>query len=208
LKKVIAIDKTLHNLAERLSVFDHHYNDDGEDNNNSNIISTAQQQELDDDIETEQYGEPYRFHIYRKARAKKTAPALLMDGDGFTYEDVYDTITQEELDWQLRQQLKVSPEDRYQHEKKHWYSHELSYLNQIKDENTAGKYVDIIKEYGCGRYENNPRGCVPECRYYNSTGRIEDSEVIQRHRELEKRYRDNNAIVEPPTTTNTTTSSD
>jgi hypothetical protein len=164
------------------------------------------QEELDD-IETEQYGEPHRFHIYRHARAKKTAPALLMDGDGFTYEDVYDTITQEELDWQLRQQLKVSPEDRYQHEKKHWYSHELSYLHQIKDENT-GKYVDIIKEYGCGRYENNPRGCVPECRYYSPTGRIEDSEVIQRHRELEKRYRDNNAIVEPPTTTNTTTSSD
>jgi hypothetical protein len=188
--KVTAIDKTLNNLAERLSVFDG--NDD--DNDNS---ETTQQEELDD-IETERYGEPHRFHIYRKARAKKTAPALLMDGDGFTYEDVYDTITQEELDWFLKQQLKVSPEDRYQNAKKHWYTHELSYLHQIRDENT-GKYVDIIKKYGCGRHENNPVGsCVPECRYYNSTGRIEDSEVIQKHKELEKRYRDNNAIVEPP----------
>jgi hypothetical protein len=47
----------------------------------------------------------------------------------------------------------------------------------------------------------NAHWCVPECRYYFKYGRIEDSEVIQKHRELEKRYRDNNAIVEPPTTT-------
>jgi hypothetical protein len=158
LKKVTAIDKTLHNLAERLSVFDHHYNDDGEDNNNSNIISTAQQQELDDDIETEQYGEPYRFHIYRKARAKKTAPAV-----GLTYEDVYDAITQEELDWSLRQQLKVSPEQRYQDMKKHWYAHELSYWHQTIYDN-GKKAVDTIKEYGCGKSTEKVEGgwCVPE----------------------------------------------
>jgi hypothetical protein len=40
--------------------------------------------------------------------------------------------------------------------------------------------------------------CIPECRFYPETGRIEDSEVIQKHREREKRYRDNNAIVAPP----------
>jgi hypothetical protein len=155
------------------------------------------QEELDD-IETEQYGEPHRFHIYRHARAKKTAPALLMDGDGFTYEDVYDTITQEELDWQLRQRLKVSPEERYQDMKKHWYAHELSYWHQTIYDN--GKAVDTIKEYGCGRSNQKVEGgwCVPECRYYPQTGRIEDSEVIQKHREREKRYRDNNAIVKPP----------
>jgi hypothetical protein len=33
---------------------------------------------------------------------------------------------------------------------------------------------------------------------YPKLGRIEDYEVIQKHREREKRYRDNNAIVEPP----------
>jgi hypothetical protein len=146
------------------------------------------QEELDD-IETEQYGEPHRFHIYRKARAKKTAPAV-----GLTYEDVYDSITQEELDWSLRQQLKVSPEQRYQHGKYHWYSHESSWYKRVPERGYDG--------YGC-----NDGKCIPECRYYNPIGRIEDSEVIQKHRELEKRYRDNNAIVEPPTTT-TTTSSD
>jgi hypothetical protein len=49
----------------------------------------------------------HRFAGYRAARAKKTAPAV-----GLTYEDVYDTITQEELDWFLKQKLKVSPEER------------------------------------------------------------------------------------------------
>jgi hypothetical protein len=42
------------------------------------------------------------------------------------------------------------------------------------------------------------QGCIPECRYCPETGRIEDSEVIQKHREREERYRKNNAIVEPP----------
>ena len=85
----------------------------------------------------------------------------------------------------MKQQLKVSPEERYQHAKKHWYSHELSYWHQTRDKNT-GKAVDTIKEYGCGLYGNSPKGCVKECRYYNPTGRIEDSEVIEKHRELEK----------------------
>jgi hypothetical protein len=54
------------------------------------------QQELDD-IETQQYGEPHRFGDYRHVRCKKTKPAV-----GITCEDVYDSITQEELDWSLR----------------------------------------------------------------------------------------------------------
>jgi hypothetical protein len=131
-------------------------------------------------------------------QGKKTAPAI-----GKTCEDVYDSITQEELDWSLRQQLKVSPEERYQDMKKHWYAHELSYWHQTIYDN-GKKAVDTIKEYGCGKStEKNVEGgwCVPECRYYFKYGRIEDSEVIQKHREYEKRYRDNNAIVEPPTTT-------
>jgi hypothetical protein len=194
--KVIAIDKTLSNIAKRLSVFDHYYDGDGRDDS---FDRKTTQEELDD-IETERYGEPHRFHIYRAARCKKTAPAI-----GKTCEDVYDTITQEELDWSLRQQLKVSPEERYQDKKKHWYSHELSYWHQTILHDT-GKAVDTIKEYGCGKSNVKVEGgwCVPECRYYPQTGRIEDSEVIQKHREREKRYRDNNAIVEPPTTTATT----
>jgi hypothetical protein len=204
--KVIAIGKTLHNLGKRLSVFDHYRDgDDGDDGDDDFTADRKTQEELDD-IETEQYGEPCRFHIYRAARCKKTAPAI-----GKTCEDVYDTITQEELDWYLRQQLKVPPEDRYQDKKKYWYTHELSYWHQktIYD-NGKRKAVDTIKEYGCGRSNEKVEGgwCVPECRYYPKYGRIEDSEVIQKHRELEKRYKDNNAIVEPPPILTTTTSSD
>jgi hypothetical protein len=209
LKKVIAIDKTLNNIAKRLSVFDHYYDDgdggNGDGRGDDNNTDRKTQEELDD-IETEQYGEPRRFHIYRAARAEITKPAV-----GLTYEDVYDSITQEELDWSLRQQLKVSPEERYQDMKKHWYAHELSYWHQKTICNDTGNkkaVVDTIKEYGCGKFtEKNIEGgwCVPECRYYSQTGRIEDSEVIQKHRELEKRYRDNNAIVEPCNTNTTST---
>jgi hypothetical protein len=118
-----------------------------------------------------------RFAKLREARAKKTASAV-----GLTYEDVYDTITQEELDWWLRQKLKVSPEDRYQDKKKHWYLHESSWYVRVPHNGYDGK--------GC---DSSHGGCIPECRFYPKTGRIENLEVIQKHRELEERYRKNNA---------------
>jgi hypothetical protein len=89
------------------------------------ISNKTTQQELYG-IETQKYGEPLRFSDYRHARCKKTKPAV-----GITCEDMYDTITQEELDWSLRQQLKVSPEDRYQHGKEHWYSHPMSWYVRV-----------------------------------------------------------------------------
>jgi hypothetical protein len=150
----------------------------------SNNDEITTQEELDN-IETEEYGEPLRFSDYRHARLKKTAPALALDGEGFTCEDVYDTITQEELDWDLRQQLKVSPEDRYAHGKYHWYAHPSSWGVRVPHRGYDGQ--------GC-----TGKACVPECRFYNKTGRIEDSEVIQKHREREENYRKNNVIVAPP----------
>jgi len=124
---------------------------------------SSQHEELDD-IETQQYGEPLRFSNYSADRAKKTAPVV-----GLTY-DVYDTITQEELDWFLKQKLKVSPGERYQDMKKHWYIHESSWYRRVPELGYDG--------YGC-----NYDKCIPECRYYSLNGRIEDSEVIQKHRE-------------------------
>jgi hypothetical protein len=148
---------------------------------------TISQEELDD-IETQKYGQPLRFSDYRHARCKKTAPALALDGEGLTCEDVYDTIIQEELDWDLRQQLKVSPEDRYQHKKKAWSSHPSSWYGRVPHRGYDGQ--------GCNQFTRP--SCIPECRFYPEYGRIEDSEVIQEHREREKRYKDNNAIVVPP----------
>jgi len=46
------------------------------------------------------------------------------------------------------------------------------------------------EEYGC-----DGAGCVPECRFYPATGRIEYEEVIREHKELEAEYREQNKIV-------------
>jgi hypothetical protein len=150
----------------------------------SNKTITQQQEELDD-IETEKYGQPLRFADYRHARCKKTAPALKLDGEGFTCEDVYDTITQEELDYELRYRLKVSPEDRYAHGKYHWYSHPSSWYVRVPHQGYDGQ--------GC-----TGKACVQECRFYNKTGRIEDAEIIEEHKKLEQSYKDKDAIVAPP----------
>ena len=66
-----------------------------------------------------------------------------------------------------------------------WYSHPSSWYVRVPHNGYDG--------FGC-----TGQGCIPECRFYPRTGRIEDSEVIQMHREHEKRYRDNKGIVEPP----------
>ena len=58
--------------------------------------------------------------------------------------------------------------------------------------------MDIIKESGCGHRSNKTEQegwCVPECRYYPKYGRIEDEEIIQKHKELEEYHRQRNDIV-------------
>jgi hypothetical protein len=79
----------------------------------------------------------------------------------------------------------MTPEERYAHGKKHWYQHPSSWGVRVPHKGYDGQ--------GC-----TGKACVPECRFYHKTGRIEDAEVIQEHRKLEQSYRDKNAIVEPP----------
>ena len=84
-------------------------------------ISSGNGIEYDDDYYLEIGSEPPRFADYRAARAKIT--------DAFgnkTYEDVWDSITQDESDYCLKMNLMMSPEDRYQLKKKAWYFHESS----------------------------------------------------------------------------------
>jgi len=76
----------------------------------------------DDDYYIEIGSEPPRFADYRAARAKIT--------DAFgnkTYEDVWDSITQDESDYYLKMDLRRSPEERYQRKKEAWYFHESSW---------------------------------------------------------------------------------
>ena len=137
--------------------------------------------EYDDDYYIEIGSEPPRFADYRAARAKITNAF-----GNKTYEDVWDSITQDESDYYLKMNLRVHPEERYQHKKEAWYFHESSwYMRQGRDGIESG-----YNGYGC----NNGK-CVPECRYYPKYGRIEDEEVIQRHKEIEEGYRKRSALI-------------
>jgi len=91
-------------------------------------ISKGNDNEYDDDYYLEIGSEPARFADYRAARAKVT--------DAFgnkTYEDVWDSITQDESDYYLKMNLSMSPEERYQHKKKAWYFHESSWYTRHND---------------------------------------------------------------------------
>ncbi len=111
--------------------------------------------EYNDDYYLEIGSEPPRFADYRAARTKIT--------DAFgnkTFEDVWDSITQDESDYYLKANLRISPEDRYQHKKEAWYFHKSSWC-MPHDNDYDGQ--------GCNTGE-----CIPECRYYPKFGRIKD----------------------------------
>jgi hypothetical protein len=126
---------------------------------------TAEEIELID-RETERRRQEW-FAKLRLARCRKT------DAWGHaTGEDVYEYTTQEEYDYYLREALSVSPEERYQHRKDAYYFHESHYYMR-----------------GQGGYDGQgctAQQCIPECRYFPETGRIEDSEVIEGFEKHEK----------------------
>jgi hypothetical protein len=104
-----------------------------------------------------------KFVGYRAARAKKRNA----HGE-LTYEDVYDKITKEEMDYYLRKKLEVPPEQRYQKMKEHPDYHESSWFK---------RGLEAYDGQGCRSFY----GCIPECRYFPDTGRIEDSELIKEY---------------------------
>jgi hypothetical protein len=112
-----------------------------------------------------------KFANYRLARAKKT----LGDGVTKTYEDVWDRVTLEELDYYLQRALEVPEEERYQHRRRCPSGHESGW---------SARGLSAYDGKGC----NQSTGCVPECRYYPETGRIEDEEIINEYKqEMEER---------------------
>lgn len=139
---------------------------------------------------------PPRFAYYRHVRIQNHPDRFKRE----SLEAGSETITQDELDYELKSSLRASPEERYQHRKREWYAHKLSYFQQTVDEK-SGKAVDIIKDYGCG-HENTKREeggcCVPECRFYRKKGRFEDWEVIEEHNIRVEYFRKKNKIVDPP----------
>jgi hypothetical protein len=66
-------------------------------------------------------------------------------------------------------ELQFTPEERYQREKKNWQAHETAWCNRnlpMSDENSC-----------------NYKRCVPQCKYFPETGRIEDDVIIKEFEE-------------------------
>ena len=120
----------------------------------------------------------HKFARYRLARAKK------VDGNGGkTYEDVYDYITKEELDYYLKKALEEPPEARYQRKKDNTFFHD-SYFGRRGLERYDG--------IGCNQFT----GCVPSCRYYPDVGRIEDDEIIKKYDDEIAERRKSGTLIE------------
>jgi hypothetical protein len=121
-----------------------------------------------------------RFAKLRAARAKERYGPVRIDGgkgNPLTYGDVWDEVTDEEINYYMNRALKVPPEKRYQNKKKYSTTHPSSWCSRGVKTGYDG--------HGCNQFT----GCVPESRFYADTGRIEDDEVIAHYEEW-KRKRD------------------
>ena len=155
-------DRQIKNIADRLNAISNSssdalegntnsngngHNDNNNDNNNDN--------KRDDDYYLNMNRDPPRFLYYRQARAEK--------------EEAH-AVTMDELDYALKRRLRMIPESRYQHEKRHWYWHESAY---------PMRRLETYDGYGCYNGE-----CIPSCRFYPEFGVIEDEEIIEDHSNL------------------------
>ena len=125
--------------------------------------------------------DPPRFLYYRHVRAQEWEKL-----EHKPWDHAYDyRITQDELDFRLKEKLRLSPEQRYQDEKGNWLFHDCGYYMKGLD--------NTFDESSC-----NGLCCVPQCRYYAKYSRIEDDEVIEEHDKLVRALTEKNAIVQPP----------
>jgi hypothetical protein len=104
----LKIDKHLKDLSRKLDTFSGSRNND-EDNSDSYGLYKH-----DDDYYLDIGLEPPRFAYYRHMRAEKWKASEHKASE-------YDhNITQDEMDYALKRNLRVPSEERYQHEKQHW----------------------------------------------------------------------------------------
>jgi hypothetical protein len=159
-------DKQIKDISERLkNISNGNGNDSGNGNNDNNHA------ERYDDYYLNLGRDPPRFYIYIQARAET----------GSNYDS---SVTEDELAYALKSRLTMTPEQRYQREKRHWYWHESSYYN---------RGLEAYDGYGCVNGE-----CIPSCRFHPEFGIIEDDEIVQDHNKLVEYHRQNNRIVELP----------
>ena len=139
-------DKLARDIFRKLDSFNHEEINDSHEN-------------YDDDYYIRINEVPPRFQLYRKAKL----------------DDVDHTVTIDELNFGLKRELAMTPEQRYLRKK-------VNFLYHLKD---------------C-HFGSAVSGCKPECRFYHENGRIEDSEVIDEHNRLVDRLKQENRIVDPP----------
>jgi hypothetical protein len=174
----LKIDRHLKDLTNRLNVVVSSTKGNNDDDDSSRPIIK------DDEYYLSIGSEPPRFLYYGHVRAKEWEALGHKAWDGSNDEDHDQRITQDELDFRLKRDLREPPEERYQREKKNWLFHDCS--SYMRD-------LSSFDESCCSSLR-----CVPECRYYPKYGRIEDAEVIEEHNKTVKELTEENAIVEPP----------
>ena len=176
------IDRHLKDLTNRLNVVvsstKGNYDDDDSSSNSNRL------QIKDDEYYLSIGSKPPRFAYYGHVRTKEWEALGHKPWNGSNDEDHDQRTTQEELDFMLKRDLRVPPEERYQREKKNWLFHDCS--SYMRD-------LSSFDESCCSSLR-----CVPECRYYPKYGRIEDAEVIEEHNKTVKELTEENAIVQPP----------
>lgn len=163
-------DRLVNNLCDRVADID---------NDELPLGNVQPQSDSDHDYYLDIGMEPPRFAQYRLARSRHKDAFR-----GLTYEDVWDSITQDELDYYLKSRLREPPEERYQRIRREPWIHETGW---------ATRGLNAYDGQGCNHFY----GCIPECRFYPKVGRIEDDEVIENHNKWVESYKQRNAIVEP-----------
>jgi hypothetical protein len=164
----LKIDRYVRDIIKSLN------NGNNNNNNNNEIIK-------DEEYYLDIGEEPPRFAYYSHMlnRIPKTEEErmekLLHYQTGLT--------TKDELNFHMKKKLRIPAEERYQHNKNNWFFHESSYCY---------RGLEKYDGQGCNAFT----GCIPECRYYQKYGRIEDEEIIQDFRELEESYRKENKLVD------------
>jgi len=141
-----------------------------------------------------------KFADYRHARARERhGPGL---GGTLTYADLWDEVTNEEIDYYCKKALEIPPEERYQRAKKRPPYHEFAWTSRGIHNASTGYEFDYNRRYYVRKpgYNgekacNENTGCVPNCRFYPPMGRISDDEIIARH-EKWKRDRDSTTLEE------------
>jgi hypothetical protein len=154
------LERSTNNLSKRLDRLDSPANGGNGNGKANNGIDSSDNDEYYLAIGSE----PDRFAYYRYIRVKYATDEWRKQ----TCEAVYDSVTQDELDYSLKRKLRMTPEQRYEQKKRNYFFHSTS----------------------C-----SPDGCTIECHYYPKYGRIEQDEITQEHTELVEHHRQRNDIV-------------